>query len=441
MIGNAALLRYGSRRGRRTPATLMSNRRLLSSSIVAAGLAALIALAWGGRAEAQVFGTGGTIGIGGLGTGGTTGTSTFTTSDFFVGVQETPGVNLSTFDVSRFFNVARCNCSEPVTIFISLLPSGIAKRATVTATTGTMSVVLGPLCSTTEGQIIGESNCVPIKTEPVLTFLNMASLSIPTDSRTLSTYLASGVTITDGGTTTPTSAGSTPPCTSPTGQQFPQLINVNFDFDGDSIIDLSVPEPLIIDLAPPPAPTNVKIQGGDEALVMNWTQVDQSITTDLLGYQILCSRADKYQVFPGTFVDGGTNTGGPFGSSFMTCPLTAQTIEAADPTFVCSPLLSAVATSFRVEVLQNDITYAAAVVAIDNSGNASPVNVGFGTPIKTLSFYDVYRDQTPQGSATGGFCAVATSRAGVKSTLGALAVLGLGVAGTLVIRRRRRGGR
>ena len=55
------------------------------------------------------------------------------------------------------------------------------------------------------------------------------------------------------------------------------------------------------------------------------------------------------------------------------------------------------ATSDRVEILQNDITYAAAVVAIDASGNPSEPVIGFGTPVKTLSFYDVYRDQTPQG--------------------------------------------
>ncbi len=429
-------LRDGSRRGRRTPTTLMRNRRLISSTLAAAALAALVTLAGGGRAEAQLLGTGGSSVL--TGTGGSTGTSTFTTSDFFVGVQATPGVNLSTFDVSRFFNVARCNCSTPVTIFISLLPSGIAKRSTITASAGTMSVVLGPLCGSTTGQIIGESNCIALSSEPVLTFLNQASFSKQTDARTLSTYLASGVTITDAGTPVSNGVGTTTPCVSPTGQQFTQTVNVNFDFDGDGFIDLNVPETLIIDLAPPPAPTNVTTQGGDEALVMKWTQVDQSITTDLLGYQILCSRADQYQVFKGSYADGGV-TGGPFNSSFMTCPLTANTIEGADPTFVCSPLLSAVATSYRVEVLQNDITYAAAVVAIDNSGNASPVNVEFGTPVKTLSFYDVYRDQTPQGSATGGFCAVATSRVRGKTAAGGLALLGLGAAGLLVIRRRRRG--
>ena len=69
-----------------------------------------------------------------------------------------------------------------------------------------------------------------------------------------------------------------------------------------------------------------------------------------------------------------------------------------------------------MEILQNDITYAAAVVAIDASGNPSEPLVHYGKPIKTLSFYDVYRDQTPAGEATGGFCAISTARPRAKTT-------------------------
>jgi hypothetical protein len=88
--------------------------------------------------------------------------------------------------------------------------------------------------------------------------------------------------------------------------------------------------------------------------------------------------------------------------------------------------------------LQNDITYAASVVAIDNSGNASAPAVHYGTPIKTLSFYDVYRDQTPQGNATGGFCAISTARPGAKTTAAALSLLAVATLGVLISRRRRR---
>ncbi len=408
---------------------------------------ALLLICGGARQAAAQLGTGGSTGL--LGSGGTTGNTTFSSSDFFIGIQEVQGVNLTTFDVARFFNQARCECETPVYIFISLLPSGIAKRSTITSTTGTVSVVLGSLCSSVEGQVI--SNCVPVPggTEPVLTFLNNASMSIKTDAKTLSSYLAPNTGIIDAGTTTSGADG----CTSPNGGQFTQVINVNFDFDGDGIVDVPVTTSVIIDLVPPPAPTGVSVRGGEEALIFNWEQVNQALTTDLLGYQILCSRADQYQVFAGTDTDaGGSN--GAFSSAFMKCPKTRPDggIEALNPSFVCSPLLSAVSSSYRVETLQNNITYGATVVAIDNSGNASQPVVSYGTPVPTSSFYDVYRNgyaantqasngQSDPGGAAGGFCAVAVQRPGWRSTGGALIAFGLGAAGLAVARRRRRGRR
>ncbi len=423
----------------------MAHRKSLKFALTVA----LLLVCGASRQAAAQLGTGGSTGL--LGSGGTTGSSTFSSSDFFVGIQQVQGVNLTTFDVARFFNQARCECETPVYIFISLLPSGIAKRATITSTTGTVSVILGSQCGTVAGQAIAD--CVPVKngTEPVLTFFNNASMTIQTDAKTLSAYLApnTGTIVDAGTTTTPGSDG----CTSPNGGQFTQVINVNFDFDGDGYVDLSVPNSVTIDLAPPPAPTGVTTRGGNEAVIMNWQQVNQALTTDLLGYQILCSRADQYQVFPGADTDaGGSN--GAFSSAFMTCPKTRPDggIEVLNPSFVCSPLLSAVSTSYRVETLQNNITYATTVVAIDNSGNASQPAVSYGTPVPTLSFYDVYRNgyaantqssggQADPGGAAGGFCAVAVRRPGWRSAAGALAAFALGGVGLAIARRRRRGRR
>jgi hypothetical protein len=401
---------------------------------------AALALFAAGRAQAQLLGTGGTTIT--TGTGGTSGTSTFSPTDFFVGVQQTEGVNLSAFDVSRFFNQARCNCSTPVDLFIAIEPQSVAKRTTITNVQGNISVILGNGCTSYFNA--GVVNCVLLAQEPTLTFLNDTSYQIKTDARALSTYLNTTVQTLDGGTTldggVAVQGTSTGAC-SATGQ-FDQAINVLIDFNGDNSPDVTLTSSLLIDLSPPPPPTNVTIQGGDEALIMKWTDVDTSLTTDLLGYQILCSRADQYQVFKENGTDGGAT--GPFNAGFEVCPST-QTgtgVEGSDPTFVCSPLLSAESASYRVEILQNQITYAAAVVAVDNSGNASPPMVGFGTPIKTLSFYEVYRNGNPQdaGGASGGFCALATSRPRLTSTVGSLLALGLGAFG-LVRARRRRGRR
>ena len=418
----------------------MMFRAWLKSRIFAASVVAALALFASGRAQAQLLGTGGTTIT--TGTGGSTGTSTFSASDFFVGVQQTQGVNLSAFDVSRFFNQARCNCSTPVDLFIAIEPQSVAKRTTVTNVQGNISVILGNGCTSYFNA--GVVNCVLLAQEPTLTFLNDTSYTIQTNSRALSTYLNTTVQTLDAGTTldggVAVQGTSTGAC-SATGQ-FDQAINVLIDFNGDNSPDVTLTSSLLIDLSPPPQPTNVTIQGGDEALIMKWTDVDTSLTTDLLGYQILCSRADQYQVFKENSTDGGAT--GPFNAGFEVCP-TTQTgtgVEGSDPTFVCSPLLSAEAASYRVEILQNDITYAASVVAVDNSGNASAPMVGYGTPIKTLSFYEVYRNGNPQdaGGASGGFCALATSRPRLTSTLGSLLALGLGAFG-VVRARRRRGGR
>src|SRR5947208_16444022 len=92
------------------------------------------------RQAAAQLGTGGSILSG---SGGTTGAASFATTDFFVGIQAEQGVNLTTFESARFFDIARCECNTPVFLFVSLQQSGFAKRASVIASignTGTISV-------------------------------------------------------------------------------------------------------------------------------------------------------------------------------------------------------------------------------------------------------------------------------------------------------------
>jgi hypothetical protein len=411
-------------------------RKILGSFILTSVAAGLVLAVTAGEARAQFTGSGGSTVT--TGSGGSTGSSVLQASDFIVAVSESPPVVLSTFEESRFFNKARCDCSAPINIFISLLASGVAKRNQITQQNGNVQVILGPSCQQPLNQQIG--NCLPVPkgTQQVVTFLNQGQFIIPTDARFLSSYL-NGSSAIDGGVSVnncevPASIG-----------QFTQTVNILFDFNGDGTVDLPLTLSLLIDLVPPPPPTGVKIQGGNEALAINWNAIDTSLVHDLQGYQILCSRADRYQVFNGMDNDAGGTNGAPFGPAFQTCPATLKAsmaagftgVEALDPAFVCSGLLTPQTTSTRVEILQNDITYAAAVVAVDNSGNPSEPLVNFGTPIKTLSFYDVYRNQTPQGQATGGFCALPTDRPRLATTLGGLGLAALGALGLAIARRRR----
>ena len=203
-----------------------------------------------------------------------------------------------------------------------------------------------------------------------------------------------------------------PDCTSPTNG-FTQTIWAIFDYGADGTYEYSATQAVFVDLTPPPVPDNITVTPGNEALNVSWTPVDETLNQDLQGYQIFCQRGD-IQVFPN----------GTFTPQVRSCSKTMGLgVDGLDPLFVCSPLLNRSVDSFRVKILQNGIFYGAVVVSIDNSGNAFAPNLAndgqfFTTPVKTDSFFDVYRDgnqtnsgagragATP-GAATGGFCAVA----------------------------------
>ena len=415
----------------------MLGRSLRFCLLVAATVTSLLAA---GRAHAQLLGTAGTTG-----TGGTTGATSFTSSDFFVGVQHVAGSNLTDFEVARFFNTANCNCNADVFMYVALTSTGAAKRGTVTSNAGTIEFWVGQTgCDNNQFGNTRTQTCQLLKSESLASFLNLGFDSIPTNARVVSTYTAYGATVDDAGqpigTTNFPPAGN-PTCTLPVAS-FNQNLWVLVDVDGNGSYDVNIQHSVTVDLTPPPAPDpdSISVQGGNEALIVNWPSVNTTTSpiTDLLGYQILCNRAGSLQVF-------NNNT---FGAGFQICEPNGGgggTVESLDPNFDCSPLLSATATSYRVKILQNDIVYAVSVVSVDNSGNATqPPDIFYGTPIKTKSFYDVYRDGNtgsimpyPQGAATGGFCSVATARPGRGGALaaGALALVGVAIA---VARRRRR---
>jgi hypothetical protein len=395
-------------------------------------VATIVPLLAAGRAHAQLLGTAGTTG-----TGGTTGTTAFTSSDFFVGVQHLAGSNLTDFEVARFFNTANCNCNADVFMYVALTSSGAAKRGTVT-TTGNIEFWVGTNCSDTTAGTLRNTTCLLLKSESFASFLNIGFDSIPTNARVISTYAAYGQ-VDDAGApiaaTFPVTGN--PTCTLPVAS-FNQTLWVLVDVNGDGVYDVIDQTQVTVDLTPPPAPDpdSISVQGGNEALIVNWPSVNTTTNpvTDLLGYQILCNRAGSLQVF-------NDNTYGP---GYQVCEpngVGGGTVESLDKNFDCSPLLSATSTSYRVKILQNGITYGVGVVAIDNSGNASAPTVIYGAPIKTNSFYDVYREGGigQEGQATGGFCAVGPATVAPRRHLwlglGAAAAVGLALA---VVRRRRR---
>jgi hypothetical protein len=360
----------------------------------------------------------------------------FASGDFFIGVQHIPGDNLSDFDVARFFNKATCDCSETVYVYVALQGPGLAKRATADRS-GNLEVWVGSDCANTVNR---DQRCALLESNTLAAFLNAGRATIQTTARVLSTYTGSATTIDGGvvgGVIFPPEGN--PTCTLPL-ETYNQTLWVLSNVNGTPVnwgtravaIDLTAPPS-----PPPPSPgtPGVTVEPGNQALTITWPPVDSAIYTDLLGYQILCNRGGELQVF-----DDGTFAPGYLSASAL-CPdkvsASGTGVNGLDPRFICSPLLSATTQSFRIKILQNDIPYGAAVVSIDKSGNASTPDIFYGVPIKTKSFYDVYRNDDPDhpGTANGGLCTLAagaTSRGAVAGL-----VAGLAIAAIALARRRR----
>ncbi|HVU51900.1 MAG TPA: hypothetical protein VHL80_14485 [Polyangia bacterium] len=397
-------------------------RYRLASALAVAALSTLLAR----PASAQAIGTAGSTGT------TTTTTASLADGDIFIGVQQTEGANLAAFDLQRFFNKANCDCDTPVFLYFTLTNTGFAKRGLVP--TGTVSFWVGAGCAT--DVLTQKTSCQFLQSDQIATFMQLGRETIKTSARVISANSSLAAAGVDGGTTFTNGTVPNPDCTSPSNG-FNQTIWAVFDYGADGSFDYAASTAVFVDLQPPPAPTNISVAGGNEAVTIKWTPVDYSLNMDLQGYQIFCQRGGGLQVFP-------NNT---FGSAVKACTSPDGGVMDLDPLFACSPLLNRTVDSYRVKILQNGIPYGAAVVAIDNSGNAlAPVLAGenFADPQKTLSFYDVYRDgnitngapgQMPTpGQATGGLCAVG----GGRTAFGAGSVAFAALAATLVRARRRR---
>ncbi|HXU07026.1 MAG TPA: hypothetical protein VN903_39000, partial [Polyangia bacterium] len=320
--------------------------------------------------------------------GGTT-SNGFAPEDFFVRAQDIQGHTLSDFDVARYFNKARCDCSQNVFVYVALSQTGLAKQATLT-TEGNIEVWLGTTCSDIN---LRGARCVPLAKTSVSAFLHdlAGRLYVPTDARNMASQPNLGTGF-DGG------AGGgfpNPDCTM-TGEQASQTIWVLWDKDGDGAPETSATQTVDFDVRPPPAPSGVSVEGGNQALIVHWTGINAASYPDLVGYQILCKRGADLQVFANSTFEPGFQTCTsptpkpiPDAGPISIDPNFDGGVEALNPLFACSPLLSPTTSSFRVKILQNAITYGVAVVAIDKSGNASVPDVFYGAPILTKSFYDV----------------------------------------------------
>ena len=349
---------------------------------------------------------------GGIGT-----TGRLAASDIFISAQKDLGVNLTDYEKLQYLNRANCLCARPLFVRAVLLPSGALAAAAVKSD-AQVSLRIGVNCDTLPNA------CVPIADPVLLSDFRMSGITATTDVKKVSAVYSYNPTqsTTDGGTPTDNADGCS-------GSSFGQTIWFSISTTGALPPDvLSVQSVLNIDPKPPAVPAGTSIQPANEALIVKWNALDSLTEPDLLGYQVLCTRADRLQVF----------ATGTFKAAFDGCPEAmpnALPIQQLDPAYVCSDLLAS--TSYRLKILQNGAPYGVAVVAVDKQRNASIVTPSYASPVATRDFYYEYRHGDPQGSSTGGYCSVGgDTTAGATSA--ALIALGAVVAAAAALRPARR---
>ena len=417
--------------------TTSEGRRLGLSTLAAVAVAAAIALA-SPLAFAQ--------------TGGTTGTTlgTLTKDDVFIGIQRNKGENLTEVNRAKFLNNASCACKRPAWIKAVINTSALAKSSLVPGG-DSVSMWLGTSCD----QPTLLSYCHPLGMT-VMSDFRANGMLVPTTVDVIATNygINAGLTGTGGAGNTGgaggaggaggTSSDSTPsssssgssPCDG-LGDMFSQTVWLFIESAPGLHDALSMSYGITIDAAPPPVPVAHDPGPANEALIATWTALDKTLTTDLAGYQIFCSRGNELQVFPtGTFTTYVDTCGNdPADVPLLPIKSSATGVIDRNTNFVCSDLLSVADTSFRLKILENGVNYTVGVAAVDSHGNASKVMPLSGKPIETTDFYHAYRNGDPQGATTGG-CSVTGSTPSDAATAAGLMLLGL-----VGVRARRRDAR
>ena len=337
---------------------------------------------------------------------GQTGGTTLTPSDFtilFNGYSSGAWVQMNTTTQQYYFNRARCLCgTDPNGEFeIIVQPAACAAEKIITNlqnnTTGGQGVsylfasTLGYDClnptAYTGGMAIFCTNLIaPSSGYPGTLFSTMAafaSVNYVASPPIPVAYLFNSLSPTCGSTG---NCDSTATCSTTATQmniQFWAQTNsgIGPDFDPGPTATVSLVGYV------PVTPTNVVANGGNEALEVSWDWGGDNIATDttLTGVQLFCQRGADTQVFPtGSYVP-----------AYMTpstlCPNNTKAVTAAaqaggpfsnfDPKYLCSGLIPAASTSYRITGLQNGISYSVGVAAVDKYGNIGTIaNVVYATP-------------------------------------------------------------
>jgi len=364
-------------------------------------------------------------------TGGTTSSSTVSSalaeSDFTISVQTTNAsgtwYDLSTDETKTFFDRGRCQCGVTVRFVVQVTSSSVETK---------ISNLLSASGADGEARLyLAQSNGCTVD---------------PTESSygcTLLDEVDSLDTLTSSGSWTSAEVSLADLFSSDGSCDLLKTTYVWFwiDTSSDGSADLtgeSAPSlSLRLDGKGPGAPTQLAAVGGKEALILSWDAPSGSTssTSDLAGYLVFCSKSDGTPAFSDSFYSSQFISPATLSAAAL-CPdqdaldsaSLAATLSNLDSTFLCSGLIASDKTTYRVKGLQNNVPYAAVLVAVDNDGNlGTPTDAVTGTPVLTVDFYNEYANEG--GEAVGGYCSLARGTGRPGGLILLLGLLSIGARG------------
>lgn len=225
---------------------------------------------------------------------------------------------------------------------------------------------------------------------------------------------------------------------------------------GDNQSTANCNVPLVVNMSPPQAPTDIQVGSGDGALSVSWS-IPQG-AGNIENYQLLCRRkSDKAAVMSPEFLSGTLHwfsacVNGTLFRRPMPGVMQNKTVEPPTgvippppsmapvddfpvrPEFICSDRVAANGSTLsqRIEGLENGIEYEVRVVSIDYFGNPSPSEIAIGLPLPTLSPLSQFCEANGGSCPTGFGCEMTRGRATTPGGLFALSLLGA----LLFVRRR-----
>ncbi len=171
---------------------------------------------------------------------------------------------------------------------------------------------------------------------------------------------------------------------------------------GDTVLNSDLWDQTRIDTIGPNPPDSITASAGEENVFLEWEIPSEAEDPDTEGFDFYCAEAGTLgPIDPDESGMGGAGGPGTCGSGLVPDQLPAIDSSAI---FECGSVTGRGTRKGRASGLENGVTYAVAVAARDQVGNAGPLSeIACVTPAEVDTFFDKYKAAGGRGG--GGFCA------------------------------------